>query len=76
MAYLIKDAVSDTLNLMPKGKEFKGVVFLQTCRRMLKEHGYDKRPYDSTLLRELRKQRCSRNIVCTDIKKSIYKLEE
>lgn len=76
MAYLIKDAVSDTLNMLPNGKEFKGIVFLQTCRKKLKEHGYYQRPYDSTLLRELRHQRHLHNVVCIDRSRSIYKKGE
>lgn len=76
MAYAIKDAVKETLDVIPKGKDFKGVVFIQDCRRKLKEHGYCRHPYDDTFLRELRQQRNNYKIVCVDYGKSIYRMEE
>lgn len=70
--YTIRQAAKDALNSIPCGTDFHGYDFLEKCRFNLLTHGSTARPYDSTLLRELRRYRELYGITLKDQNKSIY----
>lgn len=70
--YTIRQAVRDALTAIPRGTDFKGTDFLTSCRRNLVNHGSVHRPYDSTLLRDMRHYRGEFKITVKDRQKSIY----
>lgn len=68
----IRSAVWEVLNGLPRDRNFNGYDFIDLTRTNLKRKGYEGRPYDATILRELRRQKASHNIQCVDVTKSIY----
>lgn len=70
--YTVRQAVRDTLTAIPFNSDFKGTDFLSSCRRNLAKNGNMQRPYDSTLLRDLRLYRGEFRITVKDRQKSIY----
>ena len=70
--YTIRQAVRDTLDKIPYDTDFKGYDFLAVCRRNLRINGNLAQPYDSTLLRDLRRYRGEYKITVIDRNRSIY----
>ena len=70
--YTIRQAVKDALASIPCGSDFHGYDFLDKCRINLLTHGSQAKPYDSTLLREMRRFRNLFDITVKDQNKSIY----
>lgn len=70
--YTVRQSVRDALTSIPYDSDFKGYDFLNKCRRNLFIHGSKAKPYDSTLLRDLRRYRGEFKITVKDRNKSIY----
>ncbi len=70
--YTIRQAVRDALTSIPWNSDFKGVDFLHKCRVNLYKNGSQAKPYDSTLLRDLRRYRGEFKITVKDRNRSIY----
>lgn len=70
--YTIRQAVRDVLTGIPWNSDFKGYDFLKKCRHKLFKNGSHAKPYDSTLLRDLRRYRGEFKITVKDRNKSIY----
>ena len=70
--YTIRQSVRDALQSIPANSDFKGYDFLNMCRSNLRKNGNFARPYDSTLLRDLRHYRHEFKITVADSHKSIY----
>lgn len=70
--YTIRQSVRDALTAIPANSDFKGYDFLKACRKFLIINGNFAKPYDSTLLRDLRHFRHEFKITVTNSSKSIY----
>ena len=70
--YTIRQAVRDALKSIPCGSDFHGYDFLKKCRYNLAINGSEAKPYDSTLLRELRRERLAYGITIKNQNRSIY----
>lgn len=70
--YTVSQAVRDALTAIPWNSDFKGYDFLHVCRFNLLKNGSPAKPYDSTLLRDLRRYRGEFKITVKDRNKSIY----
>jgi hypothetical protein len=57
VAYSIEDAVKEVLEEIPAGQVFFGYQLCQRVRFLLRVHGRDIYPMDSTILRRLREQK-------------------
>lgn len=70
--YTVSQSVRDTLTELPHNQDFKGYDFLAMCRFNLNQHGSKAKPFDATLLREMRSLRHLYKITLVDRSKSIY----
>ena len=70
--YTIRQAVKDALERIPCGSDFHGYDFLNECRYNLMVHGSQAKPYDSTLLRDMRRFKLAYGITVKNQSKSIY----
>lgn len=70
--YTIRQSVRDALQSIPNNSDFKGYDFLRMCRANLRKNANYSRPYDSTLLRDLRHYRHEFKITVVNAHKSIY----
>ena len=70
--YTITQSVRDTLAELPHDIDFKGYDFLAKCRTKLRKNGSLAKPFDATLLREMRSLRHLYGITLVDRSKSIY----
>ena len=70
--YTVRQSAFDALEQIPCGSDFHGYDFLEKCRFNLLKNGSTARPYDSTLLRELRRYRLKFDITVKNQNKSIY----
>lgn len=70
--YTVRQSVRDTLSEIPWGRDFTGRYFLSRCRSHLAKNGSPAKPFDSTLLRDLRHYRGEFQITVVDHQKSIY----
>lgn len=70
--YTIRQAVKDALESIPCGSDFHGYDFLDKCRMNLRLNGSPAKPYDSTLLRDMRRFKMAYGISVKNQSKSIY----